>query len=260
MLTAQHKGARNLVKIIERQSSAKSNELTYQGAARLMGRPSNHARAVAQMCDLLDAAAALAGVPLLALVKVKDATGEINKKAWKEDIARREAIIARSKKHIFRREDFLAIRDALDVLGSRGNKLSWKYVESLYGAEHYLRLTGMYTVAKDDAINDLGSDVPDKASVVSTSYERDPRVRDAVLDRAKGRCEFCGKLGFLKSKSSRYLECHHIIALANEGADRVTNVIAVCADDHREAHFGMRSSEIEREMTLKLARIIRKAP
>ena len=64
-----------------------------------MGRPIDHARAVAQMCDLLDAAAALAGTPLLALVAVKDARGKINPKAWKRGTppGLREKIIARSE-------------------------------------------------------------------------------------------------------------------------------------------------------------------
>jgi hypothetical protein len=58
--------------------------------------------------------------------------------------------------------------------------------------------------------------------------------------RANGKCEFCGEPGFISTKGTPYLECHHIIALANDGADRMTNVIALCPKDHREAHFGER--------------------
>jgi hypothetical protein len=36
-----------------------------------------------------------------------------------------------------------------------------------------------------------------------------------------------------------------------DGADRLTNVIARCPNDPREAHFGKRCEEIERKMTLK---------
>jgi hypothetical protein len=49
-----------------------------------------------------------------------------------------------------------------------------------------------------------------------------------------------------------YLECHHILALAKDGADRMTNVIAICPGDHREAHFGKRRGEIEAEMIAKV--------
>jgi predicted restriction endonuclease len=69
-----------------------------------------------------------------------------------------------------------------------------------------------------------------------------------VKRRAAGKCELCGKLGFKCSDGTRYLECHHIIALAYEGADRMTNVIALCPTDHREAHFGACWAELEKEM------------
>ena len=45
------------------------------------------------------------------------------------------------------------------------------------------------------------------------------------------------------------MESHHIIALANEGADRMTNVIALCPNHHREAHYGKRWAELEKKMT-----------
>jgi hypothetical protein len=48
--------------------------LNYQMAAEELGRPKNNARTVAQVCDLLDAAAALANVPLLALTTVLDSS------------------------------------------------------------------------------------------------------------------------------------------------------------------------------------------
>ena len=57
----------------------------------------------------------------------------------------------------------------------------------------------------------------------------------------------------MKPDGSLYLESHHVIALANDGADRPTNVIALCPDDHREAHFGRRSEELERRMVATLA-------
>jgi predicted HNH restriction endonuclease len=65
-----------------------------------------------------------------------------------------------------------------------------------------------------NAIDDLGSDAPDRARAIAWTYKRDPKVRAAVLRRACGKCEFCGAMGFLKDDRARYLECHHIIALA----------------------------------------------
>lgn len=80
-------------------------------------------------------------------------------------------------------------------------------------------------------------------------------MRDAVLLRAKGKCEFCDEPGFMKRDGTRYLEAQQIISLANDGADEPYNVIALCPNDHRKAHFDERAEEIEREMILKLSTI-----
>lgn len=146
-----------------------------------------------------------------------------------------------------------AISNALDDLGERGNIKAWRYLQSLYpGDLLFRRVTGNYTDANSNAIEDLGTDVPERTKTDVWSYPRDPRVRDAVLQRAKGRCEYCDVLGFLKPDGTCYLESHHIIALAKDGADRLTNVIALCPNDHREAHYGERCERIENEMILKL--------
>jgi predicted restriction endonuclease len=103
-----------------------------------------------------------------------------------------------------------------------------------------------------NAIDDLGSDTPDYALSEKWLYCRNQKVRKAVLKRAKGKCEFCAKPGFLGPNGKPYLETHHVIFLAKEGADRTTNVIALCPNDHREAHFGKRRVEIEKEMIQRL--------
>lgn len=107
-------------------------------------------------------------------------------------------------------------------------------------------------ILNSNAIDDLGTDTPDYALSEKWSYTRDQKVRKAVLRRAKGKCEFCGKPGFLTKNGKSYLETHHVIRLAQEGADRPTNVIALCPNDHREAHFGERSVEIEKDMIQRL--------
>jgi predicted restriction endonuclease len=90
---------------------------------------------------------------------------------------------------------------------------------------------------------------PDRGTRHSAVYARSPAIRDAVMKRAKGKCEFCGEPGFTGVDGAPYLECHHIIALANDGMDRMTNVIALCANHHREAHFGEHRDSIEKQMT-----------
>jgi hypothetical protein len=107
-MTIQHDEARRLLPIIV--AATKSHRLlNYQMAATELGRPKNNSRMVAQVCDLLDAAAALAGVPLLALWTVREASGHINRKAWTGfgvEPELREAIIELSRVHTFTQSDF----------------------------------------------------------------------------------------------------------------------------------------------------------
>jgi hypothetical protein len=114
----QHQDARKLLRVISLAWKS-GNTFTYRKAAELIGREpaQNHSRAIAQICDLLDAAACFAGVPLLALIVVREQSGDINRRAWKNELACwRDAIIQRSLAHRFRTEDFKAISAALDGL------------------------------------------------------------------------------------------------------------------------------------------------
>lgn len=68
--------------------------------------------------------------------------------------------------------------------------------------------------------------------------ERSAAVRARVLQRAHGVCELCGKPGFVTAAGSIYLETHHVVPLSLEGPDHESNVVALCPNDHRRAHFG----------------------
>jgi len=255
MSTTQHVEARRLLAIIFR--AAKSNKLlTYSSAAKALGRnPKTNARMVAQVCDLLDAAAALARVPLLALFVVREKSGDINRRAWAGHELR-NAIIEKSKHHRFIQADITAINRALEQLDGMGNRVAWKWVRNnMSRDERYRTMAEPDLSLETDAINDIGADAPRSTVIAAVQYARDPRVRAAVIRRAAGRCELCGSPGFLRDDGSRYLESHHIIALANDGADRTTNVIALCPNDHREAHFGRRQNELEQRMIAKIQKL-----
>ena len=94
----------------------------------------------------------------------------------------------------------------------------------------------------------LGSDQPDRVHVMSTSIRRDHAVRMAVLERAQGRCELCDVSGFAMADGRLYLETHHVQSLAEDGADRVSNVVALCPTHHREAHYGARRAQLRIEL------------
>ncbi len=258
MADIQHQDARKLLNIIA-SARALDEHLTYSSVAVRMGRPPDHSRAMASTCNLLDAAACLGGVPLLALVAVLAQSGDVNPAAFARefDENQRKVIVRRSQLHQFVAADYDAISKGLDDLGDKGAVKAWQFVERLYpGNLLYLRLVGDYADERSNAIDDLGAEAPDRAMSEVWTYSRDPRVREAALRRANGRCEFCGELGFVKPDGARYLESHHVIALANDGEDRLTNVIALCPNDHREAHFGERRNEIEAQMIEKLKTLI----
>jgi hypothetical protein len=103
-----------------------------------------------------------------------------------------------------------------------------------------------------DAIDDSDGGPADRAKITTYRYKRNPLVRDAVRMRSKGFCEYCDEGGFVTSSGEMYIECHHVISLADQGEDRVTNVIALCPKHHREAHFGKNAEMLEREMIIKL--------
>ena len=72
---------------------------------------------------------------------------------------------------------------------------------------------------------------------LSTPFKRRADVRQYVLVRANGKCEYCGSPGFTTTTGQVYLETHHLVPLSREGPDTVSNVVALCPNHHREAHY-----------------------
>lgn len=112
------------------------------------------------------------------------------------------------------------------------------------------------------AINDLddanGADLPIRHQFSGARFARDGKIRSAALQRANGVCEHCGTAGFKTHTGSAYLETHHIISLAKQGPDSLDNVIALCPNDHRRAHFGADWVELETQFKAKLAKMQKK--
>lgn len=112
-----------------------------------------------------------------------------------------------------------------------------------------------YARSDRDALDDIGVDHALQFEILMSKYNRDLVVREAVIKRAHGKCELCGETGFACLDGERYLEAHHIISLSEDGPDRLSNVIALCPKHHREAHFGERCVELEKEMLQIVERI-----
>lgn len=105
-----------------------------------------------------------------------------------------------------------------------------------------------------DAIG-VGNEQPSRTDYSGSFIIRDDRVRQIVVKRANGRCEHCGELGFRKTDGSYYVEAHHIISLSKQGPDTLDNVIALCPNHHREAHFGEFRLALETRFLEHLARL-----
>jgi HNH endonuclease len=261
---SQNREALRLLSVVKRVLPT-HRLLTYKSAALELGRPASHARAVAQVCDLLDAATALAKVPLLALIAVREASGDINRKAWTGSTipaGLKDQIIKQSLAHRFVDRDFAAIANALRELDGLGNHAAWEEVRRRFRGAPALHRS-LVTYSYDDvadAIDDLGSDDPERRELRGSTYVRDSNVRKEVERRAQGRCEYCGQPGFLRRDRSKYVETHHIIALAKDGADRVTNVIGLCPNHHKEAHFGSQSKELEQQMIVIVSKFYERQP
>jgi len=78
-------------------------------------------------------------------------------------------------------------------------------------------------------------------------FSRSPEVRRFVLIRAAGQCERCGTPGFL-TESGLYLETHHVIPLSESGRDSTENVMALCPNCHRQAHFAVERPTLRAEL------------
>ena len=98
-------------------------------------------------------------------------------------------------------------------------------------------LAGSYVDQFD--LDQADKSVPERRDQSSSAFVRDPAVRRRVLIRAAGHCELCGQTGFQMDSGAVYLETHHIIPLCEHGADDDRNVAALCAHDHRRAHYAV---------------------
>jgi 5-methylcytosine-specific restriction enzyme A len=89
------------------------------------------------------------------------------------------------------------------------------------------------------------TEVRDRSGMV---FVRSAVVRQVALRRANGRCEWCGEYGFATDDGAVFLETHHVLPLSEGGRDRADNVVALCANHHREAHFGAARASIRAKL------------
>ncbi|PKM20846.1 MAG: HNH endonuclease [Gammaproteobacteria bacterium HGW-Gammaproteobacteria-15] len=70
-----------------------------------------------------------------------------------------------------------------------------------------------------------------------TAYYRSEALKLYVIARSGGFCEGCKSKAPFNTKAGPFLECHHVHRLADGGPDHPKNVVALCPNCHRRAHF-----------------------
>jgi len=80
---------------------------------------------------------------------------------------------------------------------------------------------------------------------------RSKAIKDYALARAAGTCEGCANPAPFMARSGPFLEVHHIERLGDGGPDHPENVIAVCPNCHRRAHYSVDSTEYNDLLRLK---------
>ena len=78
--------------------------------------------------------------------------------------------------------------------------------------------------------------------------DRSAEVRRQALRRARGLCQWCQTPGFPMLNGRVFLETHHVVPLAEGGIDIVANVVALCANHHREAHYGSQRGHMREKL------------
>ena len=81
--------------------------------------------------------------------------------------------------------------------------------------------------------------------VISKTALRSKKLRALAMERSKGKCEHCGSTGFRTAKGEIFAEVHHIEPVSSGGADELFNLIVLCPNDHRRAHFGEDAEALE---------------
>ena len=93
----------------------------------------------------------------------------------------------------------------------------------------------MARVAEIDAIS--ATSPPTSRSELAQRYERDDVLIRLIKELRGSACQVCGASFVIKSGDS-YCEVHHLEHLAHLGLNVSSNLLVLCAQHHRQFHFG----------------------
>lgn len=99
---------------------------------------------------------------------------------------------------------------------------------------------------KKKAIKRSGSGIL-RYQTTSASFVRDRYVSEYAKRRAQGICQLCNDPApFIDCNGNPFLESHHVIWLADGGADSVENTVALCPNCHRKMHMLDLNEDVEK--------------
>lgn len=78
---------------------------------------------------------------------------------------------------------------------------------------------------------------PQQLEALAKRYERDPELTKIIKLLRGGKCQICG-FSFKTKSGDDYSECHHLEHLADSGLDISSNILVLCANHHRQFHYG----------------------
>lgn len=117
-----------------------------------------------------------------------------------------------------------------------------------YGSKNVKCLKKKSTKELRDAALETASKSASPKEKREVAYYRSQALKMYVVARSKGRCEGCGEKAPFKTKSGPFLECHHLHRLADGGPDHPKNVVALCPNCHRRAHFSLDSESYNSQL------------
>ena len=112
--------------------------------------------------------------------------------------------------------------------------------------------------AQKNILKPSGNPNPKPMRIPVTQFQKDAAVKAWVLQQAGGTCEGCEKPApFKRADGLPYLEVHYVRQLPENGADTVSNAVALCPNCHREIHHGANAQALVAWLYDNVARLIR---
>ena len=89
---------------------------------------------------------------------------------------------------------------------------------------------------------------PKRYKSTTTVFNRREETKNYALSRAEGKCESCMEAAPFHSKKGPFLEVHHVNELSDNGPDTPDNVIALCPNCHRRAHYSADKNQFNQSL------------